>query len=154
MVTPYNSICISMYQLPFSPLLRNFFPLNHSKTLSACLLRSSTTIAKILFRFYYLACLIPTISPLIHRLRDIDKSSWWYLLAQSFDVILAYFFYFSSSNINTSSTVLLKTRAISTASFSDGLYFPFSNFPMVSQLIPLIQPAANSFLSAIHEFSF
>lgn len=38
------------------------------------------TIAKILFRTYYLASLIPMISLSVRRLHDIDKSGWWYLL--------------------------------------------------------------------------
>ena len=35
----------------------------------------------------------------------------------------------SSSNAKTSSTVFPKTLAISIASFSEGLYFPFSSLP-------------------------
>lgn len=55
----------------------------------------STTIAKILFRFYYLSSLIPMISLSVRRLHDISKSNWWYLLVQHFFFQLLSSFYFS-----------------------------------------------------------
>ena len=78
--------------------------------------------------------------------------------------IFSFYSSVSSSKINTSSTVLPKTLAISRASFKDGLYFPFSKDIIVclifrwSLFVPrptlLIQPVAYFVLCAIHESLF
>ena len=69
--------------------------------------------------------------------------------------IFSFYSSVSSSKINTSSTVLPKTLAISRASFKDGLYFLIFRWSLfVPRPTLLIQPVAYFVLCAIHESLF